>query len=85
MKIYLTKFRLIFFLFQKTGYVRIMSAKAINEVTGKNLLNNCMEGGAHVEIRFVSVDQATNYDKLAQQKPWLLTEVSPCTNLEFCI
>ena len=53
-----------------------MSAKAINEATGKNLLNNCLSGAAHVNCRFASVDQSTNYDKLAQQNPWLLTEVS---------
>ena len=53
-----------------------MSAKAINEATGKNLLNNCLSGAAHVNCRFASVDHATNYDKLAQQNPWLLTEVS---------
>ena len=54
----------------------IMSAKAINEATGKNLLNNCLSGAAHVNCRFASVDQTTSYDKLAQQNPWLLTEVS---------
>ena len=53
-----------------------MSAKAINEATGKNLLNNCLDGATHVNCRFATVEQSTNYDKLAQQNPWLLTEVS---------
>ena len=52
-----------------------MSAKAIWEVTGKALLNNCMTGCA-VANKFAEVTEDTDWDVLTAQNPWLLTEVS---------
>ena len=53
-----------------------MSAKAVNEATGKNLLNKCIEGQAAVQCRFASVNKDTNWTALAQDNPWLNSEVS---------
>lgn len=52
-----------------------MSAKAINEVTGKGLLNNYIEGNLTIHSRFASVNEETNWDTLVQDNPWLQTEV----------
>lgn len=51
-----------------------MSAKAIREVTGKNLLNKCLESGVAATAKFASVDASTDWDALLQDNPWLKTE-----------
>ena len=53
-----------------------MSAKAIREVTGKNLLNKCLESGVAATAKFASVDASTDWDALLQDNPWLKTEVN---------
>lgn len=53
----------------------IMSAKAINEATGKGLLNKQLEGNVAAACRFAVVSETTNWSTLAQENPWLLTEV----------
>jgi len=51
-----------------------MSAKAIFEAKGKELLNTHLSG-ASVKNRFVVVTEDVNWTQLAQDHPWLLTEV----------
>lgn len=50
-----------------------MSAKAIKEATGKRLLNQSLQKTA-ITSRFVSVDETTNLNDLANQYSWLKTE-----------
>lgn len=52
-----------------------MSAKAISEATGKDILNRHLnENGAGAAIcQFVSVNMETDWEKLAVTNPWLLT------------
>jgi len=52
-----------------------MSAKAIQEATGKRLLNAALEGTA-AQCRFVPITEDTNWDGLTAEYPWLLTEVN---------
>lgn len=52
-----------------------MSAKAIREVTGKDLLNRFLNSTA-ITSRFVSVDDNANLTDLAVQNAWLKTEVN---------
>lgn len=53
-----------------------MSAKAIREATGKDILNrhllNTTEAGA--QCKFATVTQETNWTELVQKNPWLQTE-----------
>lgn len=54
-----------------------MSAKAIREATGKHLLNRKLVGSANTaaaHLRFVSVDEKTNWSKLVAENPWLEKE-----------
>ncbi|XP_049953554.1 ATP-citrate synthase [Schistocerca serialis cubense] len=52
-----------------------MSAKAIREATGKQLINNHLQSGTAASFcRFASVDESTNWDELRSKHPWLLTE-----------
>lgn len=51
-----------------------MSAKAIREATGKNLLNKHLPSGVSSECRFVPVCPDTQWEDLAAQHPWLATE-----------
>ncbi|XP_072022744.1 ATP-citrate synthase-like [Amphiura filiformis] len=51
-----------------------MSAKAINEVTGKNLLQKHLKYGGTAENRVAVVTEGVNWDELTAQNPWLLTE-----------
>lgn len=53
-----------------------MSAKAIAEACGKDLLNRYVQGTAQIQARFASVTETTNLKDLANQHPWLKTEVS---------
>jgi ATP citrate (pro-S)-lyase len=53
-----------------------MSAKAIREATGKDLLNRFLSqtSGAG-QCRFASVDENTKWEALVAANPWLQTEV----------
>lgn len=54
-----------------------MSAKAISEAKGKELLNKCLKDEA-VKNRVATVDENVCWDVLIQDHPWLKTEA--CTN-----
>lgn len=51
-----------------------MSAKAIYEAKGKELLNKYLTDEA-VKNRFAVVTETVNWDTLTADNPWLLTEV----------
>lgn len=53
-----------------------MSAKAISEQTGKDFLYKCICTTAAVQNRFryATVTAETDWDRLLQEQPWLLTE-----------
>ena len=52
-----------------------MSAKAIREALGKDLLNRfLMPNSQVIPSRFVSVNEKTNLIDLANQHPWLQTQ-----------
>lgn len=56
-----------------------MSAKAIREATGKELINKYLEGGSEIGVaksRFASVNEATEWNQLLIDHPWLETTVS---------
>lgn len=56
-----------------------MSAKAIREATGKELINKYLEGGNEVGVaksRFASVSETTDWSQLVADHPWLETTVS---------
>ncbi|CAG2166518.1 unnamed protein product [Oppiella nova] len=50
-----------------------MSAKAIREATGKDLLNRYLKGSAN-NSRYAVVNEDTNYSDLIASNPWLKTE-----------
>lgn len=58
-----------------------MSAKAIREQTGKELLGKYLSHGT--VSRFAVVTEETNWDTLTAQNPWLLKEVSGYPNNNF--
>lgn len=53
-----------------------MSAKAIREATGKDLLNRLLDtdSGA-ARCKFAAVNESTNWNELIAANPWLQTEV----------
>lgn len=55
-----------------------MSAKAICEATGKDILNRHLNenGGGFQICRFATVNTTTDWSQLAVQHPWLLNTVS---------
>ena len=55
-----------------------MSAKAISEATGKDILNRHLnQNGAGVEsCRFATVNMKTDWSQLTEKHPWLLRTVS---------
>lgn len=56
-----------------------MSAKAIREATGKELINKYLEGGDALGVaksRFASVTETTEWNQLLSEHPWLATTVS---------
>lgn len=61
-----------------------MSAKAITEATGKDILNRHLNAyGAGVETcRFATVNVKTDWSQLAVEHPWLLNTVRDFCN--FC-
>jgi ATP citrate (pro-S)-lyase len=62
-----------------------MSAKAIREATGKQLINKFLENGNEIGVaksRFACVDETTDWSELISSNPWLQSEVSvPVTKL----
>ncbi|XP_041367223.1 ATP-citrate synthase-like isoform X2 [Gigantopelta aegis] len=50
-----------------------MSAKAIHEITGKQLLNKFLHGEA-VKNNIAEVEEGVNWETLCQENPWLLSE-----------
>ncbi|XP_003425261.1 ATP-citrate synthase [Nasonia vitripennis] len=52
-----------------------MSAKAIREATGKDLINRKLAQGTRAaKCRFVSIDESTNWSHLVSENPWLSSE-----------
>lgn len=51
-----------------------MSARAIREATGKNLINRHLAETAAVKCRFASVTPDTKFSDLAVENPWLKTD-----------
>lgn len=53
-----------------------MSAKAISEATGKDIINrNLAPLTSAVKCRFASVNGSTKWEDLVLDNPWLKTEV----------
>lgn len=54
-----------------------MSAKAISEQTGKEFLYKhiCTSAAVQNRFRYASVTAGTDWGRLTQEHPWLLTEV----------
>ena len=55
-----------------------MSAKAIREATGQTILSKHLKSSSVVKTDFAVVTEDTCWDTLAQQHPWLCTEVFYC-------
>lgn len=56
-----------------------MSAKAISEATGKNLINKYLDGGDVIGVakcQFASVNEQTQWNQLLVENPWLEKTVS---------
>lgn len=54
-----------------------MSAKAIREATGKDIINRHIGANAGAaQSQFASVNEATNWNELVASNPWLETSVS---------
>lgn len=54
-----------------------MSARAIWEATGKDLINrNLNYSNGVAKCRFAVYDHSVSWSQLVQQEPWLETEVS---------
>jgi ATP citrate (pro-S)-lyase len=54
-----------------------MSAKAIREASGKDLINrNLPSGTAAAKCQFASVTEATDWTELLSSNPWLQTQVN---------
>lgn len=55
----------------------VMSAKAISEQTGKEFLYKyiCTSAAVQNRFRYATVTPETDFQRLAQDHPWLLTEV----------
>lgn len=53
-----------------------MSAKAIQEATGKDLLNRHLNGNSGIsQCKFASVNENTKWSELISNNPWLETSV----------
>lgn len=62
-----------------------MSAKAIREATGKELINKYLENGSDIGVaksRFASVNESTDWSQLLADNAWLETTVSKRKALE---
>lgn len=54
-----------------------MSAKAIREATGKDILNRLLDSSSGAaKCQFATVNSETNWDHLRTTHPWLETSVS---------
>lgn len=54
-----------------------MSAKAISEATGKDIINrNLLPNTAAAKCRYASVNEETKFEDLVVENPWLKNEVS---------
>lgn len=54
-----------------------MSAKAIREATGKDILNRLLDSSSGAaKCQFAAVNSETNWDHLRTTHPWLETSVS---------
>lgn len=54
-----------------------MSAKAIREATGKDILNRLLDSSSGAaRCHFASVNSETNWDDLLASHPWLQSTVS---------
>lgn len=54
-----------------------MSAKAIREATGKDILNRLLDStSGAARCNFAAVNSETNWDELLANNPWLATSVS---------
>lgn len=52
-----------------------MSAKAIREATGKDLINRELPSGTNaVKCRFVAITEETNWTDIVNEHPWLQRE-----------
>ena len=51
-----------------------MSAKAVSEASGKNLLNSVLTTAA--KSRFASINESSNFDAVLRENPWLANTVS---------
>ncbi|XP_026472785.1 ATP-citrate synthase-like [Ctenocephalides felis] len=51
-----------------------MSAKAIREATGKDLLNRHLPAGSAAFCKFASVDESTSWGELESAHPWIKTQ-----------
>lgn len=52
-----------------------MSAKAIREATGKDIINRLLGNDtAFVKCRFASINENTNFHDVVNEKPWLKSE-----------
>lgn len=68
-----------FFIEKWSGEIINMSAKAIREATGKELINKYLEDGKEIGVaksRFASVNETTDWNQLVVEHPWLETTVS---------
>lgn len=64
-----------------------MSAKAIYEATGKDLLNRFLCSSAVVKSQFAVIDENSDWQKVVDENPWLLREVNILFNyfvIKFC-
>jgi len=52
-----------------------MSAKAIREATGKELINKHLQSTTAAKCQFVTINADTNIEALPSQHPWLTTQV----------
>lgn len=50
-----------------------MSSKAINEATGKHILNKNLAPNIASICQFVSINEQTNFDQVEKENPWLNT------------
>lgn len=54
-----------------------MSAKAISEATGKDIINrNLSPNTAAAKCRYASINEETKWTDLVAENPWLKSEVS---------
>lgn len=60
-----------------------MSAKAIREATGKDLINRHLPAGTSaVKCQFASVTEGADWPELLSNNPWLKTQVKLICKLD---